>query len=820
MPVLNKLVLLIASSTSARWVEWKPLAGPSPRPGTFFRAEYGERLANRFDRIPFHLLARRNAGVTCEGISMKNQTSIELSDILSGLADCGFTFIRVKPNDKRPDGKWSNLEDRITAEQAVTRISKGGNYGIVPPEGYFILDFDSDEAYRRSVAKDASIQGSLTFKTPRGYHVVFAGDGIAQGTSHTFLGQGVDIRAGNRGYVVGPGSSREDGKYEYLSGDEILDAPDSLRKLLQKPASRPTAEVFGTDTPPSRGTSPQSPVGASTDVPEGRRALTVMECGKTAAKHWKALDAATEGNRNDTISSAACGLGSLYGYADQKKRDEIFARIDGHCDRLASNPEELREFRTTARNQWEKGAESPASRPDGTEAEGMYRLVFAKFDIHEFEQALANLNIAIRDNQETDKVEIQITDDGSWAIPQGFRFKSGEWFIADKKTINTIIGNITRYFGRQRGENVVSVSLSDSKFGIWKDTIAGENPIRPWHEWLESPPAFIRYPGLELDNWLNPWLVNRDSELNRWISRAIPIGIVQKVERCPQACRVIPVLRGEKAIGKTTLVTELVPKPFRQMFGQFRVNSRPAEMVGAIHGKFLSEAGELAGMNDSRVSIFKAFIGNEVNTARLPYREDFQDYENTAFIIGTTNPERNVPNDDALRSRLAFMDLQKGPDPKEYLPPRLPQLYALAREAYLGGETVGVIPVHLEAEQFEASEESIIVNETMEDQILTADIRQLAKYFLLRDFMRTCGLVTRFAKRGPPGAERAVKNRLEELGVGIKPGDKVPHNGIRYYVMSDEMKRIRAQQIKEWGPAEPIYGYNIRKNSNDLSSLE
>ena len=169
---------------------------------------------------------------------METQTlnQSERKDLLDYLAAYEFTFIRIKRNDKRPDGKWSKPEHRITADQVMSRIEQGSNYGIVPPEGFIILDFDSDEAYQRSIAEDESIAESLTFKTPRGYHVVFQGDGVPQGAGHTFLGQGVDIRAGDKGYVVGPGSVREDGEYEYHSGKSIIEVSDSLRLLLQKPA--------------------------------------------------------------------------------------------------------------------------------------------------------------------------------------------------------------------------------------------------------------------------------------------------------------------------------------------------------------------------------------------------------------------------------------------------------------------------------------------------------------------------------------------------------------------------------------------------------
>ena len=155
------------------------------------------------------------------------QSNNILSDLIPALAGNGFTFIRILANDKRPEGRWKNAEDRISADEALSRISNGLNYGIVPPEDCFILDFDSDEAYQRGIQKDACIADSLTFKTPRGYHVLFEGADVPQGASHTYLGQDVDVRAGERGYVVGPGSTRTDGRYEYRSGDEILKAPES-----------------------------------------------------------------------------------------------------------------------------------------------------------------------------------------------------------------------------------------------------------------------------------------------------------------------------------------------------------------------------------------------------------------------------------------------------------------------------------------------------------------------------------------------------------------------------------------------------------------
>ena len=740
---------------------------------------------------------------------MQNQTP--LNELLPALAECGFSFIRILANDKRPDGRWKNAEDRISADEALSRISNGTNYGIVPPEGCFILDFDSDDAYQRSVQKDASIEKSLTFKTPRGFHVLFEGEGIPQGASHTYLGQGVDVRAGERGYVVGPGSTRTDGRYEILSGDEIIVAPDSLRALLQKPAQSPSTPPVQESavSPAASPTTPVAPpVAPSSAQTEGTRSLSIIERGKAARKHWKVLDEAQEGERNDTIARAACGLGSLYADAEPEKRTEIYAKLMDHADRLGDgDAAEIRQNRTTATNQWYEGMKSPATRLETPDTSSRYRLIFPQFDIQEFEQVFENLNISVRNNQETKKVEFLILDDGSWPIPRNaFRFEVDNWFESDEMTSDTIIGNINRYFGKQRGESVIGVSIPDTKFKVWTTTLASANPVRPFLEWIGQCEPNPVLEGLTLDNWLNPWLTNPESDLVRWTTRAIIIGIVQRVYGDKQAYRIIPVLRGEKAIGKTTLVNQLLPESFQHLFGQFQVNSRTAEMVGALNGKFLCEAGELAGMNDNKASIFKAFIGNAVNTSRQPYGRVHLDYRNTAFIIGTTNPERNVPNDDALRSRLVFMDLQKGPDPKEYLPDRLEHLFALAREAYLAGERVGVLPEHLEAEQYQASDESIIVNLVWDDRLRSFDWRDTGEYFTLSEIMVKAGFISRWSVKAPPGAEKATRDYLKMLGVGVSRNEMKmkTKNGKRqwYFRESNEIKRIRDEQIKALGKKE------------------
>ena len=761
----------------------------------------------------------------------------DLSDLLHQMYDLGFMFFPIWPNTKDPAcTSWKKTEHHMSPLQVIHRIDQGSNYAMIPPEGVFAIDFDSDEAYQRGIEKASIIADSLTFKTPKGYHVLFVGDGVPQTTSpikedpkkprspKTFLGKGVDVRVGGtvdsaKGYIVGPGSTRDGKRYEYMSGDEILDAPPELIALLQKPKT--WKEVTGQDSPVDAPTAPTTPADSATG---NTRPLTAIERGKAAKKHWQALEDAQEGERNDTIARAACGLGSLYADAEQDKRDEIFAKLMDHAERLGDgDPAEIKQNRTTAENQWLKGAESPATRPNNSESEDTYRRIFVKFDMREFEQALDNLNISIRNHHARDRIEYFIEDDGSWTIPTGFRFKTNEWFTADNNTEATMMSFFNYYFGKQRGENVVGVKITETDFKQWVAGVAARNPIHPFRDWVNQCQIDPNLEGLTLENWLSPWLKDPTSPLNRWAQRAIAIGVVQNLYGDLQPCRVIPVLRGEKGIGKTTMVRNLIPKEFKYHYGQFFVQ-RYAEMVSSLRNKFVVEFSELDGLTDAKVTTFKAFIGNDETTARLSYQRNHLDYPITSVIIGTINLERCIPNDTAVRDRLVIMDLVKGPDPKDYLPDRLAHIYALAREAYEAGERLNIVPIDLKDEQWESTREAVIINQVMEDRLNSMDYRLLADWFTLTDFMRAAGLIPRGSIKPPPGTEKVVKEHLIDMGVGITRKDQKKKGGRNtnrawYYQMSDRMKEIRDAQRKESGSMPPMYGYGVQNTTENPDEL-
>ena len=257
----------------------------------------------------------------------------------------------------------------------------------------------------------------------------------------------------NRGPLLG--STLETGQYTYLSGNSILEAPESLCRLLAKPKA--------VELPPEVKQRSQGNVAPSSGIPNGCRELTIMERGQAARKWWKALDEAEPGERNDTIAKAACGLGSLYADADEAKREEIYTRLLEHAERLGDgDSSEIQQNRKTANNQWQKGSESPATRAIQNDA-SMYRIVFPEFEFPQFLEAMDNLGIQIRENTEFgDRIEIFVKDDGDCFAPEG-SFRVNQWILQEDNEMACLRNTLNEFAIKNRDE-YKRVRISKERF--------------------------------------------------------------------------------------------------------------------------------------------------------------------------------------------------------------------------------------------------------------------------------------------------------------------------------------------------------------------
>ena len=677
--------------------------------------------------------------------TMKSQKP--LNELLPALSEKGFSFIRILANDKRPEGRWKNLEDRINADEALSRISNGTNYGIVPPAKCFILDFDSDDAYQRSVQKDACIADSLTFKTPRGFHVLFEGDGIPQGASHTYLGQGVDVRAGERGYVVGPGSTRTDGRYEYRSGDAILEAPDSLRALLQKPSTPPVQEsAVSPAASPAKPVAP--PVAPSSAQTEGIRSLSIIERGKAARKHWKALDEAQEGERNDTLARAACGLGSIYGDAEPEKRTEIYAKLIEHADRLGDgDAAEIRQNRTTAENQWNEGAKSPATRPDGSESQSENNEPAAFLNICDLMGYRARFNLA---NQ------------------------SEEWWIDSESKWRPLIPHESQsLLARIWNEHGWNVKAADRKNLL--SFVAEQNRVHPYRDELIS---YLEYEDAELKNVpigqsLNWWVSNPEGEYEQWCQTAIWLGIVARIMGDPEHQRTHVTLRGPGGCGKTTLVKHLLPDELGGV-GQLNVSGSDRDRIVLLKGRYAVEFPEMAGMSKREAAELKRFFGAGEMQIRILRTTESMTMRYDACIIGTANEGTTMFDDPALIERFAYLDVQRndGMNPAIQIPKIRKHYLAEALRLYQAGERYHVIPEALKPTLMERAGPSVSTDQGLIDRMAMVDYLNLPKEFTAVEYAQHAGLARNYSEYRKNRLHQTLPPLLRRLGFTSRTGTR------------------------------------------------
>lgn len=152
------------------------------------------------------------------------------------LAERGFRVFPVKANSKFPP-LWRKWPNRATTEPDRATWPEPSNTGI-SCRGLIVLDVDVRSGGFESLAKleaEHWLPKTLTTITPTGgRHLFFKlPDGHpGAGNSAGKLGPGLDVKSGDAGYVVAPGSEVPAGRYRFEADVPIADAPEWLVQKL------------------------------------------------------------------------------------------------------------------------------------------------------------------------------------------------------------------------------------------------------------------------------------------------------------------------------------------------------------------------------------------------------------------------------------------------------------------------------------------------------------------------------------------------------------------------------------------------------------
>lgn len=142
----------------------------------------------------------------------------------------------------RPRGKTPLTPHGVNDATSSVQVIQGwwarwpdANLGVAIPDGYAVLDFDSQDALWQLKAEGRELPATVRMRTARGAHFWYRIEG--QVRNRVAILPGIDIRAAG-GYVVVPPSIHPTGViYEWvvpLERDAIAPAPEWLLHLLSE----------------------------------------------------------------------------------------------------------------------------------------------------------------------------------------------------------------------------------------------------------------------------------------------------------------------------------------------------------------------------------------------------------------------------------------------------------------------------------------------------------------------------------------------------------------------------------------------------------
>ena len=177
-----------------------------------------------------------------------------------------------------------------------------------------------------------------------------------------------------------------------------------------------------------------------------------------------------------------------------------------------------------------------------------------------------------------------------------------------------------------------------------------------------------------------------EGPLTRWASRYLCLGAVQRCYEPGELLREIPILIGDQRIGKSQLLSNLLPPDQPDWFSDSLCVSEPSQkQVEAILGRVIVELSELTGFRRAELESLKAFISRKDDGAiRLSYRRDPETALRRCILVGTSNDNECLPNDPSGNTRYVPIKCGEGSHVEPYLAERREQLWAEALSYYNG----------------------------------------------------------------------------------------------------------------------------------------
>ena len=321
-----------------------------------------------------------------------------------------------------------------------------------------------------------------------------------------------------------------------------------------------------------------------------------------------------------------------------------------------------------------------------------------------------------------------------WQTRYNLRSMRGEWSTDSGATWKSTTDRMEKKKRREIAETFSYRTVKEGKKVIrpliygresWDEhvgAILADHEVDPFRLWLEGLP---RWDGTKrLHRLLADLFKATDSPLTRWASTALLLGPVQ---RCFEpGCKLdeIVILVGGQGIGKSTLLSHLLPQTQPDWFSDsLTMSDNLQKMVEALQGRVVVELSDLQGFRKADMQSLKAFITRrDDGSVRLSFRRNPETMQRRCVLVGTADRSECLPNDSAGLRRFVPVECLEGCDVAGFMASHRTQLWAEATALFResNGATRANLPRNLMAVQTERAEDHRRKDQVVEDSV--ADI--------------------------------------------------------------------------------------------------
>lgn len=570
-----------------------------------------------------------------------------ISDAARRYCAMGWAVFPLAYGSKQPLAGTSGLLDASSDPASLADWPGRCNIGIATgPSGLVVIDVDVPkcDGDPDGHATLAELVGSNEWPDPPmaqttrngGTQFVFLAPQGVEYKSIPSVWPGIDVRA-TGGYVVAPPSTVEPDPY-------CTDGPGTYSWVTPCPQEPPPLPAWLADLLPLKGAPPRDAVPPPKAVEAGglsRYVETALE------RECDAVASCPAGSRNAVLNKAAYAIGKYVG-GGEISEGEAFNALWQAADRcgLLSDPNDgPGRTKNTIQSGLRGGMKHPKSVPDPTPARGRSRIEAPVDDSPPPDDGDAPDDQSWRDMLLTTKNGIQSCPANAMIYTRALL---GHKLAYDERS-QTSVWSSAPPWDPGSPQRALDGDLDRSECCRW--LAARERvSLSPDHLWggmvaaskLNSYDLVVDYlrglPEHDGEDRISSWLttyagVAVDDDYVRAVARAWLVSAVARA--LSPGCKVdhILVLEGSQGIGKSSILEALAG----EFYAEVSIDVTSKDSVLAIHGPWICDWGELAGLSGKHVEPTKAYLTRSEDRVRLPYGRHHVDLPRRSVFAATTN---------------------------------------------------------------------------------------------------------------------------------------------------------------------------------------